>query len=318
MVYEGTIDQTVSHPSTGVMAEETGAEETVTITPAGDGLVDVTFSGFTHAVLKVDIPEFTLKGMTATENEDGSINYNGTVERLAITLPTGMIQYYKATLEGSQAEGEGPKLTLTLDAGMKIVIVFNPDALEPEPQGAEFAGMIKQILSHPDTGVQGQATGEQTVTITPAEDGKVNITYSGFTMPVTGAVIPEFTVEGVTVTENEDGSISYLLEENEDGEQPSVVIDRGTGTVTYKVALEGTQENAEAIPVLKLVLDNSVVDTVWFGPNEKTIDKAIVTAINGVNALATDGTIFDLSGRKVEKIQRAGIYIVNGKKVSVK
>ena len=137
-------------------------------------------------------------------------------------------------------------------------------------------------------------------------------------MPVTGAEIPEFTVEGVTVTENEDGSISYLLEENEDGEMPTVVIDRGTGIVTYKVALEGTQENAEAIPVLKLVLDNSVVDTVWFGPDEKTIDKAIVTAINGVNALATDGTIFDLSGRKVEKIQRAGIYIVNGKKVSVK
>jgi len=315
MVYEGTIDQTVSHPAAGVMAEETGAEETVTITPAGDGLVDVTFSGFTHAVLKVDIPEFTLKGMTATENEDGSINYNGTVERLAITLPTGMIQYYNATLEGSQAEGEGPKLTLTLDAGMKIVIVFNPDALEPEPQGAEFAGMIKQILSHPDTGVQGQATGEQTVKIEPAQEGKVNITYSGFTMPVTGAVIPEFTVEGVTVTENEDGSLSYALPEDAEAE---VVIDRGTFPVTYKVALEGTQENAEAIPVLKLVLDNSVVDTVWFGPDEKTIDKAIVTAINGVNALATDGTIFDLSGRKVEKIQRAGIYIVNGKKVSVK
>ncbi len=313
MVYEGTIDQTVSHPSTGVMAEETGAEETVTITPAGDGLVDVTFSGFTHAVLKVDIPEFTLKGMTATENEDGSINYNGTVERLAITLPTGIIQYYKATLEGSQVEGEGPKLTLTLDAGMKIVIVFNPN--EPTPEPAEFAGMIKQILSHPDTGVQGQATGEQTVKIEPAEGGKVNITYSGFTMPVTGAVIPEFTVEGVEVTENEDGSLSYALPEDAEAE---VVIDRGTFPVTYKVALEGTQENAEAIPVLKLVLDNSVVDTVWFGPDEKTIDKAIVTAINGVNALATDGTIFDLSGRKVEKIQRAGIYIVNGKKVSVK
>jgi hypothetical protein len=175
--------------------------------------------------------------------------------------------------------------------------------------------MIKQILSHPQTGVQGQATGEQKVTIAATGDGKADITYSGFTMPVTGAEIPEFTVEGVIVTENEDGTISYALPEDAEAE---VIIDRGTGVVKYAVTLEGTQESADATPVLKLTLENSVVDTVWFGADEKTIDKAIATSIRGINALGTEGNIYDFSGRKVEKIQRGGIYIVNGKKVSVK
>ena len=41
----------------------------------------------------------------------------------------------------------------------------------------------------------------------------------------------------------------------------------------------------------------------------------------GIKAIATEGEkaeIFDLSGRKVEKVQRGGVYIINGKKVSVK
>lgn len=41
----------------------------------------------------------------------------------------------------------------------------------------------------------------------------------------------------------------------------------------------------------------------------------------GIKAIATEGEkadIYDLSGRKVEKVQRGGIYIINGKKVSVK
>ena len=323
VAYEGTIDQTVSHPAAGVLGESTGDEQTVTITKNGDGTVDITYSGFTQPAPRLELPEFTVKNVQVVENEDGSLSYSKDAEQMTIVLATGMNMVYWAIVEGTQENSEeGPNLTLILEQrgndgtpGMKNEIVFNPNAIEPEPQGGEYAGMIKQILSHPDTGVQGKATGEQTVKIEPAEDGKVNITYSGFTMPVTGAELPEFTVEGVEATENEDGSISYALPEDAEA---VVVIGRGTGAVTYKVALEGTQESAEAIPVLKLVLDNSVVDTVWFGENEKTIDKAIVTAINGLNALGTEGTVFDLSGRKVEKIQRAGIYIVNGKKVSVK
>ena len=42
------------------------------------------------------------------------------------------------------------------------------------------------------------------------------------------------------------------------------------------------------------------------------------TAIEGVDAEAEDAVIYDIAGRRIEKITNAGIYIVNGKKVVVK
>ncbi|MBQ9286268.1 MAG: hypothetical protein IJ209_08320 [Bacteroidaceae bacterium] len=183
-----------------------------------------------------------------------------------------------------------------------------------------FDGIIKQILSHPQTGKQGEATGEQTVTIAEGEEeGTYDITFSGFTMPVTGAELPEFTVTGVEAEISEDGTTAnYVLPA---WAPQTITIGRGTGSVTYKIALEGTKEGNDT-PVLKLTLDNSVVDDVYFGADEKTVDKAIATdeadGIRGINGFDNAGTIFDLSGRKVEKVQKSGIYIVNGKKVSVK
>ena len=46
--------------------------------------------------------------------------------------------------------------------------------------------------------------------------------------------------------------------------------------------------------------------------------RSVLTGIYGVNADKITGTIYDLSGRKIQKVQRGGIYIVNGKKVAIK
>lgn len=207
-----------------------------------------------------------------------------------------------------------------------LLTYFQPISFEvPEPVvpvqiTGTFDGMIKQILSHPLTGKQGEAKGEQTVTIAEGEEeGTYDITFSGFTMPVTGAVLPEFTVTGVEAEVSEDGgTATYSLPV---WAPQTITIGRGTGSVTYDVKLEGTKSGEDA-PVLKLTLTNSVVDDVYFGADEETIDAAIeadeATAISGINSINEAGSVFDLSGRKVEKIQRGGIYIVNGKKVSVK
>lgn len=314
VAYDGTVDVTGKIQGQ-VVGEAPTADETITITPNEDGTVNINFASLTLAAPGLLVNDFIVENVVVTENEDGSVSYSLEGATVTLTAASGMTITYNATLTGTQAEGEGPEITLILaqPSGLQNEIVFHPNALVPEAE--EFDGMIKQILSHPKTGVQGQATGEQKVTIAATGDGKADITYSGFTMPVTGAEIPEFTVEGVIVTENEDGTISYALPEDAEAE---VIIDRGTFVVKYAVTLEGTQESADATPVLKLTLENSVVDTVWFGADEKTIDKAIATSIRGINALGTEGNIYDLSGRKVEKIQRGGIYIVNGKKVSVK
>ena len=46
--------------------------------------------------------------------------------------------------------------------------------------------------------------------------------------------------------------------------------------------------------------------------------QGVLTGIYGIGADQLSGTIYDLGGRKIEKVQRGGIYIVNGKKVLVK
>lgn len=176
--------------------------------------------------------------------------------------------------------------------------------------GTEYAGIINQTQTHPDVGVVGETTGEQTVTITPVDDEHVNITYSGFDLPMAAlGSFGEFTIENVTVTKNEDGSISYSAE--------SFVVNsvRGQMTMPYNGTLEGTQASEEATPVLKLVLKNATTDTVWFGADQAAID---AVGIRGINADEIEGTIYDLGGRKVSKIQRGGIYVINGKKVAVK
>ena len=42
------------------------------------------------------------------------------------------------------------------------------------------------------------------------------------------------------------------------------------------------------------------------------------TAIEEVEAVPASDVVYDLQGRRVEKITKAGIYIVNGKAVRVK
>ena len=46
--------------------------------------------------------------------------------------------------------------------------------------------------------------------------------------------------------------------------------------------------------------------------------QGVLTGIYGIGADQLSGTIYDLGGRKIQKVQRGGVYIVNGKKVLVK
>ena len=68
--------------------------------------------------------------------------------------------------------------------------------------------------------------------------------------------------------------------------------------------------------------DWGYTNTTWHGKNG-CIDKSYTwtigdTAIEGVEAENGEKVIYDLTGRRVENITNAGIYIVNGKKVLVK
>ena len=217
-------------------------------------------------------------------------------------------------------EAQTIKVYWAIGTAEKAVLVEFSFIYTSDAAGQDFAGAIEQTVYNRNTGeaLPGATdSGEQTVSIAPAEDGKVNITFSGFTMPMLAMEVPEFTVTA-TATPNEDGSISYSAEEF------TVAMQKGQMTINYTGTLEGIQANADAVPGLHLMLTQAAIDEVYFAADAEAIEalkeifEPVPVAINGINADQLNGTIYDLGGRKLEKVQRGGVYIVNGKKVAVK
>ena len=113
----------------------------------------------------------------------------------------------------------------------------------------------------------GDSTSDQTVTITEAGEGLVNITFSGFALPMAAlGSFAEFTIENVAVTEYE-GVTVYLAEDFQ------VPTSGGQMTSYYNGTLIGAQETAESTPVIKLILQNATTDVCYFGANEEDINR---------------------------------------------
>jgi hypothetical protein len=258
-------------------------------------------------------------GYDGWRNADGDFaNWSGDATVPACLKYTDGKTYLTYNING--VEAQTIKVYWAIGTAAKAVLVEFSFIYTSDAAGQDFAGAIEQTVYNRNTGEalpDATETGEQTVSIAPAEDGKVNITFSGFTMPMLGMEVPEFTVTA-TATSNEDGSISYSAEEF------TVAMQRGQMTINYTGTLEGLQANAEAVPGLHLMLSQAAIDEVYFAADADAIEalkeifEPVPVAINGINADQINGTIYDLGGRKIQKVQRGGVYIVNGKKVAVK
>ena len=180
-----------------------------------------------------------------------------------------------------------------------------------------FEGKLWQDVSDAVSGVQVKTEGEyQQVSILRSKlgDGKVDISFSGFTMPVTNLALPIFTIRGVKVTDYENNTVSYVLSSSE---ATMLTFGEGSNAQTFRATLEGFQDGVFDVPVLKLTLEGSVTDIIWFGDHFLSLDE-VITGVTSPAGRKDEGDIYDLSGRKVKKIQQPGIYIQEGRKVSVK
>ena len=90
-------------------------------------------------------------------------------------------------------------------------------------------------------------------------------------------------------------------------------------TISYQATVQGTQASEESMPVLCITMAQNFIDTIYFGEDADAIAAyKVAVGIKGIKAASENAAIYDLSGRKVEKMVKGGIYIVNGKKVSFK
>ncbi len=196
--------------------------------------------------------------------------------------------------EFQEPEDGGNSAIFTMPAAPVTITVIFKEAPAP---GKEYQGLIEQTLTTPEGAVMGSDTGDQTVTITPAGEDLVNITFSGFTFPVMPTTLPKFTIEGVTAVEA-NGVITYAINDYTLVVEGSGNGQMGGATARYTVNLQGKQEGAEATPVLMMTLESRVLNTVYFGADADAIAAyKQAVGIKNVKGAQNVGTIYDLLRR---------------------
>ena len=88
----------------------------------------------------------------------------------------------------------------------------------------------------------------------------------------------------------------------------------------YAIAYTGEAKEAEAIAATTLAYNDEYVAFINYTDATyiSVYNEAVTTEIESVNAEVENNVIYDLTGRRIEKITESGIYIVNGNKVLVK
>ena len=93
----------------------------------------------------------------------------------------------------------------------------------------------------------------------------------------------------------------------------SYVLQKNDGKVGFYVVAEGKQPTVGANRAyVTRPAESEGVKAFYLGEND------LPTAIQSVFDGLVDGDAYDLAGRKVQKLQKGGVYIINGKKVVVK
>lgn len=184
----------------------------------------------------------------------------------------------------------------------------------------QFAGNLWQIY-HTRTDTVIAAPIAHTLKLTPSAHGggKVDVTYGAFTLTQTRERLQSFTVNGVNVSDQEDGKVFYTLFDSKRIDIPT----GKTGFLMASVTMEGGQMTWDGTPIMILNLTAANKDnTIVFGPEGMTLEQVLSTYATGVVEIPSEtksnASIYDLSGRMIEKISQPGIYIKDGKKVVVK
>ena len=186
--------------------------------------------------------------------------------------------------------------------------------------GVEFGKDIKIARSYEDNlvvTVNGMAT-EQRTTINVDEkvDGTYTLSLNNFMLTSGEAVIPVGNIVLHNIeTEVADGVHNFAVKQDIVITEGSVEADFWMGSTLGNVPVDLTGKMTEHKLYCNIDIDMTEnlgqVINVKFGNED-------LSGIESITPENSASVIYDLTGRKVETISTAGIYIVNGKKVLVK
>ena len=141
----------------------------------------------------------------------------------------------------------------------------------------------------------------------------------------------ELTADWVYTNANDEGATNKYYEEVTGvafGKEHVYIVDAVTDmnnneapvAKNYAVSHTGEAKEAEAIAATTVAYNNEYVAFINYTDATyiRVYNEAVTAEIESVAVETENTVIYDLTGRRVESIANAGIYIVNGKKVIVK
>ena len=286
-------------------------ETTIIVEQNADGTYKLALNNFVLGGM-FQVGNIVLDGITATENN--GIKSFQTSQDIFITAGDGneddwmgpMLGAIPVSLTGKM-DAEKLYCTIDIDLGEMIVnVVF----------GNEFAADNASAVEYTDNlvvTINGESTDPQMTTIIVEQnaDGTYKLALNNF---VLGGMfqVGNIVLDGITATEN-NGIKSFQTSQD-------IFITAGDGNEddwmgpmlgAIPVSLTGKMDAEKLYCTIDIDLGEMIVNVV-FGEQDAVTNISNITIENGANV------IYDLTGRKVNAITTAGIYIVNGKKVLVK
>ena len=158
--------------------------------------------------------------------------------------------------------------------------------------------------------MNGEVIDSQTSTITVKKESDNTYTLALNNFLLMGEGIGNIVINGITANE-ESGIKNFSVEQNitiTEGDSEGVEFWLGPGLGEIPVALNGKMTEHKLYCNINIDMLGVAV----------TFGQADLSGINNVESENSANVIYDLTGRKVDAITTAGIYIVNGKKVLVK
>ena len=274
---------------------------------------------------KLEAPEFDLASGVYVGEQTVNV-HSATTDLEGVTNVT---YYYttdgnEPTVEDEETDGE---ITITESCTLKVIVelTYGDKVYVSASSSAEYI-ISEEVTYHRATAVE---SGSYFI----IADGNVAAPLQGTSLPAV-----ETTVDGNDVTE----AVYYAvtLEETDGGYNIKDV----NGNYIYNTVMYPNRlyagsmptawtieiaddENSTAMIVCNdyaLVLKNGIFCTcpVAMIPSDAVLPTLYGTHATGIENIVTNGeaieSIYDLQGRKIEKITNGGIYIVNGKKMLVK
>lgn len=141
----------------------------------------------------------------------------------------------------------------------------------------------------------------------------------------------ELTADWVYTNANDEGATNKYYEEVTGvvfGKEHVYIVDAVTDmnnaeapvAKNYAVSYAGEAKEGTTIPATAVAYNDEYVAFINYTDATyiTVYNEAVTTEIESVEAEVEENVIYDLTGRRIEKITNAGIYIVNGNKVLVK